>query len=95
MNEVQSRPRREYTPKPRSAFDYGEVENSNGGYATAAMNPPAYSPGKLTYVCFVRAVWVFFNVCLCVHMHTGPTPNKASMEVNLILKTDLFFLLRH
>lgn len=43
VNEAQSRPRREYTPKPRPVYDFGEVENSNGGYSPAAANPPAYS----------------------------------------------------
>ncbi|KAM4605580.1 endophilin-A2-like isoform 2-T2 [Polymixia lowei] len=43
MNDVQSRPRREYTPKPRPSFDYGEEEHSNGGYTPASANPPAYS----------------------------------------------------
>ncbi|XP_041805239.1 endophilin-A2-like isoform X1 [Chelmon rostratus] len=44
VTDAQSRPRREYTPKPRPAFDYGEEENSNGGYSVAAGSPPAYSP---------------------------------------------------
>lgn len=65
VNEVQSRPRREYTPKPRSSFDYGEVQNSNGGYAPAAMNPPAYSPGKHTYV----RVGAFCQYCLWVGVY--------------------------
>ncbi|XP_062336512.1 endophilin-A2-like isoform X1 [Osmerus eperlanus] len=43
VTEAQSRPRREYTPKPKPSFDYGEPEQSNGGYAPAA-SPPAYSP---------------------------------------------------
>ncbi|KAM4551008.1 endophilin-A2-like isoform 1-T1 [Odontesthes bonariensis] len=44
VDEAQSRPRREYTPKPRPSFDYGELAQSNGGYASAATNlPPAYS----------------------------------------------------
>lgn len=55
VTEAQSRPRREYTPKPRPVYDFGEVENSNGGYSPAA-NPPAYSAGKLSYVYFVIAV---------------------------------------
>uniref|UniRef100_A0A3Q1I4U8 Endophilin-A n=1 Tax=Acanthochromis polyacanthus TaxID=80966 RepID=A0A3Q1I4U8_9TELE len=46
VNEAQSRPRREYTPKPRPAFDFAEVEHSNGGYTPAVSNPPAYSPGE-------------------------------------------------
>lgn len=46
VNDAQSRPKREYTPKPRPAFDYGEVENSNGGYSPAAASPPAYSPAQ-------------------------------------------------
>uniref|UniRef100_UPI003AAA7510 endophilin-A2-like isoform X5 n=1 Tax=Centroberyx gerrardi TaxID=166262 RepID=UPI003AAA7510 len=33
VNEAQTRPRREYTPKPKPApaFDFGEAEHSNGG----------------------------------------------------------------
>ncbi|XP_046883671.1 endophilin-A2-like isoform X2 [Hypomesus transpacificus] len=45
VTEAQSRPRREYTPKPKPSFDYGEPEHSNGGYAPAA-SPPAYSPAE-------------------------------------------------
>ncbi|XP_062336515.1 endophilin-A2-like isoform X3 [Osmerus eperlanus] len=39
VTEAQSRPRREYTPKPKPSFDYGEPEQSNGGYAPAASPP--------------------------------------------------------
>lgn len=46
VNEAQSRPRREYTPKPKPSFDYGEPEHSNGGYSPTA-NPPSYSSGKI------------------------------------------------
>ncbi|XP_033505424.1 endophilin-A2-like isoform X1 [Epinephelus fuscoguttatus] len=49
MMEAQSRPRREYTPKPRPVFDYGDAENSNGGYSPAASSPPAYSPARVQY----------------------------------------------
>ncbi|XP_035526445.1 endophilin-A2-like isoform X2 [Morone saxatilis] len=49
VNDAQSRPRREYTPKPRPVFDYGEVENSNGGYSPAAASPPAYSAAPAQY----------------------------------------------
>ncbi|XP_051809581.1 endophilin-A2-like isoform X2 [Acanthochromis polyacanthus] len=49
VNEAQSRPRREYTPKPRPAFDFAEVEHSNGGYTPAVSNPPAYSPAAAQY----------------------------------------------
>ncbi|KAL0966402.1 hypothetical protein UPYG_G00294910 [Umbra pygmaea] len=42
VNEAQSRPRREYTPKPKPTFDYGEPEHSNGGYSPPA-NPTSYS----------------------------------------------------
>ncbi|XP_069013206.1 endophilin-A2-like isoform X2 [Embiotoca jacksoni] len=44
VNDAQSRPRREYTPKPRPVFDFGEVEQANGGYPPASSSPPAYSP---------------------------------------------------
>lgn len=44
VDEAASRPRREYTPKPRPSFDYGEMNNANGGYS--AGSPPAYSPAE-------------------------------------------------
>ncbi|TMS09873.1 Endophilin-A2 [Larimichthys crocea] len=49
VTEAHSRPRQKYTPKPRPAFDYGELENSNGGYSPAAASPPAYSPAPAQY----------------------------------------------
>ncbi|XP_071348575.1 endophilin-A2-like isoform X1 [Trachinotus anak] len=45
--DAQNRPRREYTPKPRPAIDFGEMEQSNGGYTPAATSPPAYSPAPV------------------------------------------------
>lgn len=51
VDEAQSRPKREYTPKPKPSFDYGQVENSNGGYTPTATSPPYHSAG---------------NVCVCV-----------------------------
>ncbi|XP_037106127.1 SH3-domain GRB2-like 1b isoform X1 [Syngnathus acus] len=41
MNEAQSRPRREYTPKPKPLFDFGEDNHSNGGYSTSMALPPS------------------------------------------------------
>lgn len=46
VDEAAARPRREYTPKPRPSFDYGEMNNSNGGYSPPAASPPAYSPAE-------------------------------------------------
>ncbi|XP_029381340.1 endophilin-A2-like isoform X6 [Echeneis naucrates] len=54
--DAQNRPRREYTPKPRPAYDFGELEQSNGGYSTAATSPPAYSTGKLAHILFESCV---------------------------------------
>lgn len=78
VGEAQSRPKREYTPKPRPSFDYGQVENSNGGYTPAATSPPYYSAGKmhLYFVC----------VCVCA----GPPASLVCVSVNLI---DHFLLL--
>ncbi|CAL8367543.1 unnamed protein product [Boreogadus saida] len=45
VTEAQSRPRREYTPKPKPTMDYGEPEQANRGYAAPAANPPSYSAG--------------------------------------------------
>uniref|UniRef100_A0AAY4CYA5 Endophilin-A2 n=1 Tax=Denticeps clupeoides TaxID=299321 RepID=A0AAY4CYA5_9TELE len=42
MNEAQSRPRREYTPKPKPTYDFGESDQSNGGF-TPTVAPPARS----------------------------------------------------
>ncbi|KAM9845221.1 endophilin-A2-like isoform 1-T1 [Aulostomus maculatus] len=47
--EAQSQPRRQYTPKPRPSFDFGEMEQSNGGYSPAASSPPSYSPAPAQY----------------------------------------------
>ncbi|XP_069562198.1 endophilin-A2-like isoform X1 [Brachyistius frenatus] len=49
VNDAQSRPRREYTPKPRPVFDFGEVEQANGGYPPASSSPPAYSPAAAQF----------------------------------------------
>ncbi|XP_054452105.1 endophilin-A2-like isoform X2 [Anoplopoma fimbria] len=46
VNDAQSRPRREYTPRPKPEYDYGEAESSNGGYSPAATTPPAYSSAE-------------------------------------------------
>ncbi|CAL8312195.1 endophilin-A2 isoform X1 [Gadus morhua] len=45
VTEAQSRPRREYTPKPKPTMDYGEPEQASRGYAAPAANPPSYSAG--------------------------------------------------
>ncbi|XP_030639622.1 SH3-domain GRB2-like 1b isoform X3 [Chanos chanos] len=45
VSEAQSRPRREYTPKPKPVFDFGESDQSNGGF-TPAVAPPTRSSGK-------------------------------------------------
>lgn len=45
VNEVQSRPKREYKPKPRQeSVEYDEP--SNGAYASSPISPLAHSPGK-------------------------------------------------
>uniref|UniRef100_A0A8C6WNG8 Endophilin-A2 n=1 Tax=Neogobius melanostomus TaxID=47308 RepID=A0A8C6WNG8_9GOBI len=41
-----SQPRREYAPKPRPSFEYGEMNNSNGAYSPPAASPPAYSSAE-------------------------------------------------
>uniref|UniRef100_UPI003AAA7069 SH3-domain GRB2-like 1b isoform X5 n=1 Tax=Centroberyx gerrardi TaxID=166262 RepID=UPI003AAA7069 len=46
MNEAQSRPRREYTPKPKPIFDFGDSDQSNGGYTTSVAPPPSRNSGK-------------------------------------------------
>ncbi|MEQ2164698.1 hypothetical protein GOODEAATRI_009427 [Goodea atripinnis] len=46
VNEAQSRPKREFKPKPAQSFDYGDPEHSNGGYSPGSVSPPAYAPGE-------------------------------------------------
>ncbi|XP_028299842.1 SH3-domain GRB2-like 1b isoform X2 [Gouania willdenowi] len=41
VNEAQSRPRREYTPKPKPIFDFGDNNHSNGGYPTSMAPLPS------------------------------------------------------
>ncbi|XP_028259484.1 SH3-domain GRB2-like 1b isoform X3 [Parambassis ranga] len=41
MSEAQSRPRREYIPKPKPIFDFGDNNHSNGGYSTSMAPPPS------------------------------------------------------
>uniref|UniRef100_I3JAJ7 Endophilin-A2 n=1 Tax=Oreochromis niloticus TaxID=8128 RepID=I3JAJ7_ORENI len=45
MNEAQSRTRREYTPKPKPVFDFGDNNHSNGGYSTPMAPPPSRISG--------------------------------------------------
>lgn len=56
VGEAQSRPKREYPPKPKLSFDYGQVENSNEGCTPTATSPPYYSAGN---VCVQRLLPVF------------------------------------
>ncbi|XP_024921090.1 SH3-domain GRB2-like 1b isoform X2 [Cynoglossus semilaevis] len=43
MSEAQSRPRQEYTPKPKPIFDFGEDNNhSNGGYSASMAPTPSF-----------------------------------------------------
>uniref|UniRef100_A0A8C7Z0H8 Endophilin-A2 n=1 Tax=Oryzias sinensis TaxID=183150 RepID=A0A8C7Z0H8_9TELE len=46
MNEAQSRPRREYTPKPKPIIDFEDNRHSNGGYPTTMAPPPSRNPGR-------------------------------------------------
>ncbi|KAM9831985.1 SH3-domain GRB2-like 1b [Neosynchiropus ocellatus] len=41
MKDAQSRPRREYTPKPKPMFYYGDDNHSNGGFSTSMAPPPS------------------------------------------------------
>lgn len=46
MHEAQSQPRREYTAKPKPIFDFGDNNQSNGGYSTSVAPPPSRNSGK-------------------------------------------------
>uniref|UniRef100_A0A8C6TF73 Endophilin-A2 n=1 Tax=Neogobius melanostomus TaxID=47308 RepID=A0A8C6TF73_9GOBI len=41
VDEAASQPRREYAPKPRPSFEYGEMNNSNGAYSPPAATEPS------------------------------------------------------
>ncbi|KAM3875987.1 SH3-domain GRB2-like 1b [Diretmus argenteus] len=56
MNEAQSRPRREYTPRPKPIFDFGDNDQSNGGYTTSVApqptrnsEPPSFHSTRLSF----------------------------------------------
>ncbi|CAB1317184.1 unnamed protein product [Coregonus sp. 'balchen'] len=70
VNEAQSRPRREYTPKPKPSFDYGEPEHSNGGYSPTA-NSPSYS-----------SELIFLYVCIAPLVEVPSFHRTPSMKVN-------------
>lgn len=65
MNDAQSRPRREYTPKPKPIFDFGDNNHSNGGYSTSMAPPPSRNSGKERWVWrWVIKNEIFFGVDL-------------------------------
>nr|XP_009940598.1 PREDICTED: endophilin-A2 isoform X5 [Opisthocomus hoazin] len=45
MREASSRPKREYKPKPRETYDFGETDQSNGGFS---CNPTPKVSGKMS-----------------------------------------------
>lgn len=64
MNEAQNRPRREYTPKPKPIFDFGDVNHSNGGYTSSMAPPPSRNSGKKQAKC----LWsVSFLICIRIN----------------------------
>ncbi|KAJ7993006.1 hypothetical protein DPEC_G00267970 [Dallia pectoralis] len=47
MNEAQSRPRREYTPKPKPIFDLdSDNQSTNGGYQSSVAPPAPHNSGS-------------------------------------------------
>ncbi|XP_058493925.1 SH3-domain GRB2-like 1b isoform X1 [Solea solea] len=42
MSDAQTRPRREYTPKPKPIYDF-DNNHSNGGYSTSMAPPPSFN----------------------------------------------------
>nr|XP_009488143.1 PREDICTED: endophilin-A2 isoform X6 [Pelecanus crispus] len=44
MREASSRPKREYKPKPREPYDFGETDQSNGGFSCNPAPKPARTP---------------------------------------------------
>lgn len=46
VNDAQSRPKREYTSKPKPIFDFGDDSHSNGGYSTSMAPPPSRNTGE-------------------------------------------------
>jgi len=69
MREASSRPKREYKPKPRETYDFGETDQSNGGFS---CNPTPKVSGKMSRVC----------VCVCVCTHKCLRSSVLRMEGN-------------
>ncbi|KAI3368844.1 hypothetical protein L3Q82_025826 [Scortum barcoo] len=75
MNDAQSRPRREYTPKPKPIFDFGDDNHSNGGYSTSMALPPSRN-SALLMICFLKLSLLWpLTVCHLPHL---PSPSCAS-----------------
>ncbi|NXN12867.1 SH3G1 protein, partial [Indicator maculatus] len=59
MREASSRPRREYKPKPREPYDFGDTSQSNGGFSCnptpKASAPPSFRSDK-TYRSSARSI---------------------------------------
>ncbi|KAL4608118.1 endophilin-A2 isoform X1 [Arapaima gigas] len=76
VNGAESRPRREYTPRPKPVCEYGDTDRSNGGVPSAFSLPPRpAAPGT------IGGVWVMkaFNAphdCLFVLIMPPTAPDK-------------------
>lgn len=65
MTEAQNRPKREYTPKPKPIFDFGDVNHSNGGYTSSMAPPPSRNSGRKKHNASQMS-----HVVLCVGIST-------------------------
>ncbi|KAM9215526.1 endophilin-A2 isoform 1-T1 [Leptosomus discolor] len=66
MREASSRPKREYKPKPRETYDFGDTDQSNGGFS---CNPTPKVSGKVVpCVCILEQPPGDGGEILCLEM---------------------------
>ncbi|KAM6310804.1 endophilin-A2 isoform 2-T2 [Podargus strigoides] len=88
MREASSRPKREYKPKPRETYDFGETDQSNGGFS---FNPTPKVPASSSFRsdkpsrASVRSICEFPPPPHCMMCDHLPTSLLAPPSVTLLL----------
>ncbi|XP_049664128.1 endophilin-A2 isoform X3 [Accipiter gentilis] len=83
MREASSRPKREYKPKPRETYDFGDTDQSNGGFScnpTPKVSDPPFGPCLSLFPVHV----VFKHVSFCLEAASSSfrsdKPSRASVR---------------